>query len=481
MRSQRWPKAVWAAAACAWLWSTPPAAAQTLTSASVTGTVRDTTGAMVPGATVVIRNHDTGQLRQTVTDVSGGFRLQYLPAGAYHLSVLLDGFTTATVNMALAVGDQPDVAIVLKPAALTEAVDVTAPAPVVEARRTQMSAVISPQEVQSLPLNGRNYLDLATLAPNVSRTNLRNTDRFAETSAVPGTGISVSGQRNLGNTFILDGLSANDDAVDLAGTFLSEEVIREFQVITSGGIAEFGRASSGTISIATQSGTNSRRGRAYEFFRTDALDARNPLSTRRDAASQATLKDPLTQHQYGATGGGPVKKNRTFWFANIERTHLDRTGIVTIAPAAVAAINATLDRTGYQGPRIGTGDFETGFRTTNVLARIDHEATPARRLQVRYNAYNVTSQHARGVGGLSDISRGSALTDTDQTIAATLLSTFSTGTSMRCGDSTRAAGSAHRSTTWSGLQSQSTAPPCSAPRRRRRPGGISMWSKRPIR
>jgi hypothetical protein len=325
MRPQVWPPAVWLAVAWVFFVITPPCAAgQTLTSASVTGTVRDTSGGVVPGATVEIRNHDTGQMQQTVTDARGGFRLQYLPVGQYHLSVLLSGFTTATVNLSLAVGDQVDVPIVLKPAAVTEAVQVSAPAPLVEARRTQMSTAISPQEVETLPLNGRNYLDLATLAPNVSRTNLRTTDRFAETSAVPGTGISVAGQRNLANTFIVDGLSANDDAADLAGTFFSEEVIREFQVITSGGIAEFGRASSGIISVVTQSGTNRPRGRVYEFFRNDALDARNPLSTRKDPATQEPLKDPLTQHQYGVSGGGPIVKNRTFRI--IRRWRWRRTG-----------------------------------------------------------------------------------------------------------------------------------------------------------
>ena len=101
-----------------------------------------------------------------------------------------------------------------------------------------LAATITPREVDSLPLNGRNYLDLALLAPNVSRTNTRSNERFAETSAVPGTGISVSGQRNIGNTFIVDGLSANDDAADLAGTYFSEEVIREFQIVTAGGAAE---------------------------------------------------------------------------------------------------------------------------------------------------------------------------------------------------------------------------------------------------
>ena len=140
--------------------------------------------------------------------------------------------------------------------AASESISVTADPPLVDAARTYIAEAITPVEVDTLPLNGRNYLDLALLAPNVSRTTTRSNERFAETSAVPGTGISVAGQRNSTNTFIVDGLSANDDAADLAGTSFAEEVIREFQVITTGGTAEFGRASTGAFNIVTQSGSN---------------------------------------------------------------------------------------------------------------------------------------------------------------------------------------------------------------------------------
>src|SRR5438093_104082 len=142
-------------------------------------------------------------------------------------------------------------------------------------------------------------------------------------------------------------------------------LIREFQVVTSGGVAEFGRASSGTISVVTQSGTNRVRGRAYEFFRDDAFDARNPLSTRKDSVTLEPLKDPLKQHQYGFSLGGPIVKDRTFLFGNVERTQLDRTGIVTIAPASVTAIDAALDAAQYKGRRVGTGNYPTGYTTTN--------------------------------------------------------------------------------------------------------------------
>jgi len=185
-------------------------------------------------------------------------------------------------------------------------------------------------------------------------------------------------------------------------------VIREFQVITSGGAAEFGRASAGTINIVTQSGTNTVHGRLYGFFRSDALDARNPL---------ATSTDPFSQQQYGVTFGGPLSKDRTFGFANVERTQQDKTGFVTITPASVAAVNAALDAFGYGGPRVASGGFPTGYTTTNVFGRLDHSAGTGARIEARYNLYDVSSGNARNAGGLNDVSRGTRLEDTDQTAA----------------------------------------------------------------
>jgi hypothetical protein len=417
MRSKCCRPAVWLAIWCL-CGAAASARGQTAASASVSGAVRDSSGSLVPGATVEIRNHATNQVSATVTDAAGRYRILYLPVGDYHLSVQLAGFTTANVNLSLAVGDQIDVPVVIQPAGVAYTDEVVGSTPFVATRRTELASAITPREVDSLPLNGRNYLDLALLAPNVSRTNLRTTDRFAETSAIPGTGVSVSGQRNLNNNFVVDGLSANDDAADLAGMYLSQEVVREFEVVTSGGGAEFGRASSGTISVVTQSGTNRNGGRAYEFFRNDRFDEQNPLAVR---------KDPLNQNQYGVSLGGPIVRDRAFWFGNLERTQQDRTGIVTIAPASVGSVNAALDAAGYRGPRITTGPFATGYTANNAFLRVDHQAASGPRLQVRYNLYNVTSANARNVGGLSDVSRGAALDDTDHTAAASYLTAPSSG------------------------------------------------------
>ncbi|MET0646301.1 MAG: TonB-dependent receptor, partial [Pyrinomonadaceae bacterium] len=198
--------------------------------------------------------------------------------------------------------------------------------------------------------------------------------------------------------------------------FYSQEVIREFEVITSGGIAEFGRASGGVVNIVTQSGTNSFGGRLYGFLRNRRLDARNPLSPTRD---------PFTQAQYGASLGGPLRRDRTFFFTNFEQTRLNNAVVVTVAPSHVAAVNDRLDQLGYPGSRISTGVVPTGFDTTNFLFRLDHRLDETHQLTARYNLYRIESLNARNVGGLNAVSRGTALADLDQTAAASLVTTLS--------------------------------------------------------
>jgi hypothetical protein len=368
----------------------------------VSGRVTDSSAGVIASATVSIRGLEHNrELRATTMD-EGEFRFLSLPVGAYELSASAPGFATATLTLTLAAGDAVDLPIVLPVAGVTAEVDVSAIAPLVEIRRTESTGDITPRQIDELPLNGRNYLDLALLTPGVSRTVQRNTERFAETSAVPGTGISVAGQRNLNNTFIVDGVSANDDAAGLAGTYFAEDVIREFQVATSGGIAEYGRSSAGIVNVVTKSGANDPRGRAYGFFRNDALDARNPLAAR---------EDPMDQEQYGLTLSGPIARDRTFWFANVERTDLDRTGIVMVTAANADAINRVLDSTGYGGPRLATGEFPTGYETLNLFGRVDHWLSSAGRLAVRYSLYDVASEWTRTTSRRGWASRSRRATD----------------------------------------------------------------------
>jgi hypothetical protein len=396
------------------------AAQQAVTSATLGGRVEDVNGAALPGVTVTAAALETGRRQTAVSDGDGRYRFPHVSVGAYVLDARKEGFAPVNVRLTLTLGQALDVPLALPVAGVAESVQVTdADAPLVETARTQLAETVAAKEIDTLPLNGRNYLDLAALTPGVTRTNPVANQRFPETSSVPGTGLSITGQRFINNGFVVDGLSSNDDAADLAGTFYSQEVIREFEVITSGGIAEFGRAAGGVVNIVTRSGTNEHRGRVYGFLRNQRLDARNAL---------APAKDPFTQAQYGASFGGPVRRDRTFFFSNFEQTRLNNATVVTITPAAVAAVNARLEQVGYAGPRVSTGLAPTGFDTTNFLFRLDHGLSERSQLAARYNLYDIESLNARNVGGLNAVSRGTALSDRDQTAAASLVSTLSART-----------------------------------------------------
>jgi hypothetical protein len=384
-------------------------AQQAIASATLSGIAEDANGAAISGVTITVTNLDQNQSRTTTSDAQGRFRFLYLPVGNYQLKAERAGFAVAERQLTLTLGQSLELSLKLPVAGIAEKTTIiTSEPPLVETVRTQLAETVLRQEIDNLPLNGRNYLDLAALTPGVTRGNPVANQRFAETSAVPGTQINVAGQRNINNGFVIDGLSANDDAADLPGTFFSHEVIGEFQVITSGGIAEFGRASGGIVNIATKSGTNDWRGRMYGFLGNQRLNARNPL---------ATTKDPLTQTQYGASFGGPIKRDRTFLFSNFEQTRLNNTVVVTIAPANVAAINTVLDQIRYAGPRISTGLTPTGYDSTNFFARADHKLNEGNRLITRYSFYDINSLNARGVGGLNAASRGTSLENRDQNFA----------------------------------------------------------------
>ncbi len=394
-------------------------AQQTINNASLSGRVTDPTGAVVQHALVIAKQVTTNIVKSTSTDTEGRFRFPYLPVGSYEISVDQAGFAIATRSVILTVGADIHLPILLVVAGNETSVSVNEIAPVLELNRSEVAETILPEEIQNLSLLGRNFLDLALLVPGVSPTNTASTQLFAETSAVPGQGISISSQRNFSNSFIVDGLSSNDDAAGLTGTFYGLDVVREFQVVTSGGQAEFGRALGGYVSMVTKSGTNDLHGSAYGFLRNQRLNASNALS-------QSTL--PLTQAQYGASLGGPILRDRTFYFVNFERKQLNQNGIITITPANVLAINTRLQRTGYQGPLISTGIYPNPVDSNNFFAKVDHHVSAADEFSLRYSLYDVNSQNSRGVGGLSAVSAAAGLSNLDQTVAASNIATISTRT-----------------------------------------------------
>ncbi len=394
-------------------------AQQSVTSATLSGRIEDAGGAVVTGASVIATNLETQQQLNATTDDEGRYRFPYLRTGTYDLKIDATGFSPVTKQLTVSVGQAVDLPIKLDVAGVSAQVNIGTDIPVVETVRTQITETIRPREINELPLNGRNYLDLALLVPGVSPTNTGSNQRFAETSAVPGQGLSIAGQRNLYNSFIVDGVSANDDAADLTGTYYSQEVIDQFQVVTSGGIAEFGRASGGVVNILTKSGTNDWRGGLYGFFRNQRFDARNPL---------APTKDLLTQAQYGATIGGPLRSERTFIFSNFEQARRNYSAVLTISPAAVNTINNRLRAVNYQGPLVSTGVVPASFDTTNFFTRIDHSINQRNQLSARYSLYHIDAVNSRTVGGLNAVSRGTGLSDTDQSAVVSNVTTFSSRT-----------------------------------------------------
>jgi hypothetical protein len=198
-------------------------AQQTVTSASLSGRIADTNGAVVSGANLTATNLETNQKQVATSDYGGRYKFPYLQVGTYNLSVEAKGFSLLTKQLTVTVGQALDLPLILEVGGIAEHVNISSDVPLIETVRTQVTETIQPRDVEALPLNGRNYLDLALLVPAVSPTNTGSNQRFAETSAVPGQGISIAGQRNLYNSFILDGVSANDDAADLTGTYYSRK------------------------------------------------------------------------------------------------------------------------------------------------------------------------------------------------------------------------------------------------------------------
>lgn len=391
-------------------------AQQTINNASLSGRVTDPSGAMVQGAQVTARQTETGVNSVTTTDRDGRFRFPYLKVGQYQITVRHSGFADVSEPLNLTAGSAFDLPISLQMANTSTNITVREQAALLDTARSQIAGTVSQTEVNQLPLNGRNFLDIALLIPGVSPTNTAANQLFAETSAVPGQGISVDSQRNFSNSFIVDGLSENDDAAGVTGAFYGLDVVNEFQVVTSGGQAEFGRALAGYVNVVTRSGTNSFHGDVYGYFRNSRFDAANALS-------QTVL--PLTQAQYGASFGGPIIRDRTFYFANFEQRELNQSGLITISPANVATINAKLKSDGYPGALISTGLYPNPVHMTDFFSKVDHEFNDKDQFSARYSLYNVSSINSRGAGGLSASTASANLYDTDQVIAFSNIASLS--------------------------------------------------------
>lgn len=315
-------------------------------SGTITGRVTDTSGAVVTGATVTVTDQLRGIQRKETTDASGHYEIIGLTPTTYSITIEHGGFQTILrKNLVLTVGQTLELNFPLQVSQVTTAVEVTTEAPLVETESGKQAETISSAQIQDLPINRRDYLTFALLAPGVNDSTRLASDQDFRVKQTPQSGLSFYGSNGRGNSVTVDGGEANDDAGGVRLT-LSQEGVQEFQINRANFGAELGGASGATINIVSKSGTNDIHGSLFGLFRNDALDARNPF-----ALSQAlqpgevfnpagpTLvgtktKDSLTREQFGGSIGFPISKNKTFAFIAAE-------GLIQNAQNAVPLLTTT--------------------------------------------------------------------------------------------------------------------------------------------
>jgi Carboxypeptidase regulatory-like domain len=296
-----------------WFILCAPGFAQTL--GTITGEVKDSTGGLVPGATVTVINKATNATRTTQTNEVGLYDFPALPPGNYTVKSELEGFKTGTRELELQVQQTVRVNFALELGTISEQTTVTGVSPLVETSNATIGTVIENRRIVELPLNGRNYLQLVALSPNVSAEFAgagQAGDRQGGTRA--NQQLSISGQRREFNFYTLDGVDNTDVNFNTYIFLPSVDALEEFKVQTGVYSAEFGRGAS-QVNVVTKSGSNNLRGTLFEFHRDDALDARPYSFT---AAQAAAKKAPFKWDQYGYTAGGPVWKNHLFFMSNFE-------------------------------------------------------------------------------------------------------------------------------------------------------------------
>jgi hypothetical protein len=288
-------------------------------SADIRGTATDRTGAALAGVTITVIHVDKGTLRQVVTDQGGQYAAQLLPpSDNYQVKAELSGFATQIrKGLSLTVGQNVIIDFKMEVSGTTTEVVVTAATPLVETERSQQSNVVEAKEIQSLPINGRNYLDFSLLTPGVTNQNSLSNSGLP---MLPNSGLSFTGQNGRSNNVTIDGADNNDYSGGSVRNTLSQEAILEFQINRSNFSAEFGHASGGLINIVTKSGANATHGNLFFFSRDQRLDARNAFAF---GPNFSDIDPQYSRIQYGLTLGGPIIKDKTFYFGSFER--LDRT------------------------------------------------------------------------------------------------------------------------------------------------------------
>jgi Carboxypeptidase regulatory-like domain/TonB dependent receptor len=386
------------------------ASAQT-TTATLSGVVQDSTGAVIPGVKVSARNTQTGATRETTTDSSGRYSFINLEPGRYELRAERSGFKIALQsNVVVTVGGSVVVDMPLQIGSVNETVEVTQEEqPLIEPTRAELSRVVNERSIESLPIIGRNFVDFAKLSSGVA-PGRENTGGGAFKEPDTGVGqaaaprLTFGGQSELNTLILVDGVDNIQTFTGLPRVTPSQEAVMEFRVLNSTFLSEYGRALGGFVNIVTKSGGTRYNGSAYYYGMNDALNA-NPILTGPNPV--------LRQNQYGATIGGPIKKDKTFFFANYEgQRRAESNKFSSVILNNLAAINVTKSFFGLTPEVTGllrANDYD-GF-----LVKMDHRLTSQNDLVVRYNLLGSTTEGFLGGGGraspTSTTARNNDLTD----------------------------------------------------------------------
>ncbi|HXI30604.1 MAG TPA: carboxypeptidase-like regulatory domain-containing protein [Vicinamibacterales bacterium] len=322
------------------------AAAQAVTG-TILGTVTDTTGATIPGATVTLANLGTGLTRSLVTDDSGEYTAPSLPTGKYRLTAELPGFRTVTMpDIDLGVDQHLRLNVTLAIGAVAENVTVTAQSPLVQIASSELGTTIAEEQIKTLPLNGRNFVNLTRTVPGVVRgIPGANIDGAGSLAWRASASFSANGQRPRDNNYMLDGIDNNETWLQTVVLFPSVDALDEFKMQTSTYSAEFGHSLGGVVNLQIKSGSNAMHGSAFEFLRNDAFDANNFFNNR-----AGRPKPDFSQHQFGGTAGGPIVKDKTFYFFDYQgyRVNQGQTYLSTVPSAKMRAGDfSELNRTIY--------------------------------------------------------------------------------------------------------------------------------------
>lgn len=298
--------------------------------ADLQGTVKDASGAVVTNATVTARNPATNVSRTATTNDEGFYRMTNLPPGTYEVTVEASNFKKLLLsNVTVTIGQAAQLDATLEPGAITETVTISdATSEIVETTKTAVATTIDQQRINNLPINERNYLSFALTTSTVGRDNGR------PIGPAPTTGLNFGGQRGRSNLVQVDGADNTDNSVNASRSTVSQEAVQEFQVVTNSFAPEFGRSAGGVVNVVTKSGTNELHGNVFGFLRHRSFQARNAF---------APIEDPpFTRTQYGFTIGGPLDKDRTFFFFAFEQRRRNESGFFTSNVAQGLTGSATI-------------------------------------------------------------------------------------------------------------------------------------------